>query len=91
MKNGSNFSRGLVPRIFFMHPSFSTIDVRGLEAPEPMLHVLSALEVLPNGKSLEVRIDREPHPLYRILERDGFAHAFQAGEDGFLLTIWHAD
>ncbi|MCG2585935.1 DUF2249 domain-containing protein [Massilia sp. TS11] len=67
-----------------------SIDVRGLEAPEPMLQVLGALEQLPVGECLQVRIDREPFPLYRMLERDGFAHRFSASDSGFLLLIWHA-
>ena len=48
------------------------IDVRGLEPPEPMEHVLDALERLLPGQQLRMLIDREPRPLYRILERNGY-------------------
>jgi uncharacterized protein (DUF2249 family) len=50
------------------------IDVRGLEPPEPMEHVLDALERLLPGQQLRMLIDREPRPLYRILERNGYLY-----------------
>jgi TusA-related sulfurtransferase len=58
------------------------LDVRGLEAPEPLERVLDALSTLPPGGILKMRIDREPRPLYRILERNGYRFQVQAHEDG---------
>lgn len=50
------------------------LDLRKMEAPEPMERVLDALSTLTIGQSLRVLIDREPRPLYGILERNGFVH-----------------
>lgn len=54
-----------------------------------MERILDALAVLPSGAALQVLIDREPFPLYRILERDGCGHRISARDDGrFDLAIW---
>lgn len=58
------------------------LDVSGLLPPEPMEHVLEALAGLPAGHRLQVLIDREPFPLYRILERHGYRHSIDGREDG---------
>jgi uncharacterized protein (DUF2249 family) len=50
------------------------LDVRGLLPPEPLERVLEALDQLTPGKRLRMLIDREPLPLYRILERNGYRH-----------------
>jgi uncharacterized protein (DUF2249 family) len=67
------------------------LDLRGLPAPEPMERVLDALERLPEGQALRVLLPHEPYPLYRLLERDGWAHAaaWQAA-DACLVTIRRA-
>lgn len=65
------------------------LDVSGLLPPEPMERIFEALAALPAGASLQVLIDREPHPLYRMLERDGYRHRIAARDDGrFDLEIW---
>ena len=66
------------------------IDVCGLEPPEPMERVLEALALLEKGQRLRMLIDREPRPLYRILDNNGFEHSTQAQPD-FLyeILIWH--
>lgn len=48
------------------------LDVCGLQPPEPMERVLEALADLKPGQQLRMLIDREPRPLYRILERNGY-------------------
>ena len=48
------------------------IDVRGLCPPEPMERVLDALTALLPGQRLRMLIDREPLPLYRILDRNAY-------------------
>ena len=65
------------------------IDVCGLEPPEPLERVLEALGRLQPGQRLRVLIPREPFPLYRILERNGYAHETKSRED-FLyeVVIW---
>lgn len=54
-----------------------TLDVRGLEPPEPMLRVLEALEHLPKGAMLLVLHERRPLFLYPKLEERGFEHTTQ--------------
>lgn len=51
-----------------------TLDVCGLEPPEPLERVLDALSTLVQGQRLCMLIDREPRPLYGILERNGFVY-----------------
>ncbi len=70
-------------------PREVTIDVRGLAPPEPMECVLDALDDLGAGDRLVVLIDVEPHPLYRALELDGWAHSIAPGTNAtFEVTIW---
>ena len=66
------------------------LDVCGLEPPEPMERVLDALSTLNRGQKLRMLIDREPRPLYRILDNNGYLHSTEARPD-FLyeITIWH--
>jgi uncharacterized protein (DUF2249 family) len=65
------------------------LDVGGLEPPEPMVLILEALDRLEQRQRLRVLIDREPHPLYRVLERNGFAHSISTRPDfRFELLIW---
>ena len=47
------------------------LDIRGLEPPEPLERVLSAIADFGRGDTLRILSDFEPKPLYRILERDG--------------------
>ena len=51
------------------------IDLRGLEPPEPMERVLTALSTLPNGQRLVILMPRKPVPLYKILDRNGYSHS----------------
>lgn len=51
-----------------------TLDVRGLEPPEPMVRVLERLDTLAPGETLVVRHDRRPLFLYPQLEARGFVH-----------------
>ena len=53
------------------------LDVSGLAPPEPLERVLEALSSLAPGRRLCMLIDREPQPLYRILERNGFVYETQ--------------
>ena len=50
------------------------IDVTGLEPPEPLHRTLEALSRLSPGQRLRMLIDREPRPLYRILDRNGYSY-----------------
>lgn len=58
------------------------IDARGWQAPRPFEAVMEALCDLPPGEALRLIIDREPHPLYRALERNGYLHFTSQQADG---------
>lgn len=65
------------------------LDVSGLLPPEPMERILDALAQLPPGGALQVLIDREPFPLFRILDRDGCGYRILPRDDGrYDLRIW---
>lgn len=57
------------------------LDVRGLEAPEPLVRVLEALDKLPLADCLLLKIDCRPQPLFRILERNGYVYEERPGSD----------
>jgi tRNA 2-thiouridine synthesizing protein A len=64
------------------------LDGRGLEPPEPLVRVLAALDTLPAGDSLLLKIDCQPLPLYRILDRNGYVYEERPGNDSlFEITI----
>jgi uncharacterized protein (DUF2249 family) len=66
-----------------------SLDVCELEPPEPMVRVLDALSVLAPDERLAVLIEREPRPLYRILERYGYRHCITPRTDlRYDLLIW---
>ncbi|MEK7877377.1 MAG: DUF2249 domain-containing protein [Pseudomonadota bacterium] len=66
------------------------VDARGLEPPEPMVRVLTALDELPRGELLLMLIPIEPRPLFRVLERNQFAYRCELKPEGhFEVTIWH--
>jgi uncharacterized protein (DUF2249 family) len=58
------------------------IDGRDLLPPEPLQLTLDALETLAPGDDLMLLLYCEPHPLYAMLERDGFRHATSLRDDG---------
>ncbi|HYD95792.1 MAG TPA: DUF2249 domain-containing protein [Noviherbaspirillum sp.] len=65
------------------------IDVCGLEPPEPMERVLDALSTLQPGQRLRVLIPREPFPLYRILDNNGYLHETTSRQDYlYEVLIW---
>jgi len=58
------------------------LDARGLQPPEPLERVLDALDEVTPGKRLRMLVDREPLPLYRILERNGLRYRSTVRDDG---------
>ena len=65
------------------------IDARALAPPEPFVLTMEALEVLGPEEKLLLILNREPHPLYRALERDGYAHQAERTADGTVhILIW---
>ena len=66
-----------------------TLDVRGMEAPEPLERVLETIGDFVPGDRLRLVIDCRPMPLYRILERNGYACSEAPGTDSnYVVTIW---
>lgn len=55
-------------------PREQLIDVRGLEAPQPMVQVLARLDAIGPGDTLVVLHDRRPLFLYPQLDDRGFVH-----------------
>ena len=69
-----------------------TLDVCGLEPPEPLERVLEALSQLKPEQRLCMLIDREPRPLYRILEANGYHYSVNARPDYlYEITIQHKE
>ena len=58
------------------------VDARGLEPPEPFERAMEALANLESGQQFTLLLDRMPHPLLRILDRDGYRHAEALRDDG---------
>jgi uncharacterized protein (DUF2249 family) len=69
-------------------PGDRLLDVRGLPAPEPLELCLQALDELGLTQRLQLLIDREPHPLYAMLERAGFQHDCVLEPPHYRVTIW---
>ena len=66
-----------------------TLDVRGMEAPEPLERVLETIDDFGPGDKLRLIIDCRPGPLFRILERNGYACREAPGRDSnYEITIW---
>lgn len=64
------------------------LDVRGLEPPEPMLHILAAIETVPAGGQLRALTDRKPVHLLAELETRGISHASHEQADGSWLNTF---
>jgi uncharacterized protein (DUF2249 family) len=68
-------------------PAGGTLDVRGLEPPQPMVAVLERLEVLAPGEVLTVVHDRRPTFLYPQLDARGFTHRTEEPEPGVVRIV----
>lgn len=65
------------------------IDARGLEPPEPFVLTMEALDTIGADEKLLLILAREPHPLYRALEINGFTHTTERTADGDIeILIW---
>jgi uncharacterized protein (DUF2249 family) len=65
----------------------ATVDVRGLEAPLPMVRVLEQLDTLAPGATLTVLHDRRPLFLYPQLDERGFRHTTDEPEPGLVRIV----
>jgi hypothetical protein len=65
------------------------LDVSELEPCEPLERTLAASHSLPDGDYLRVIHRREPHVLFPLLEKSGFAsHCRQDGAYGYEIFVW---
>lgn len=70
-------------------PADKTIDARWLEPPEPFVLTMEALQTLGPQEKLLLILTREPHPLYRVLEKDGFLYQSEVTLHGTVeILIW---
>lgn len=60
---------------------FATLDLRGLQPPEPIVRIFDALERAP-GAPLRAILPHEPVPLYGLLRERGFSCTGAARADG---------
>jgi uncharacterized protein (DUF2249 family) len=63
------------------------LDLRGMFPPEPMERVLDALASLLLGQQLRILIEREPHPLFRILEKNNYSYSCTEAEPGLYQVV----
>ena len=63
------------------------LDLRGLFPPEPMERVIDALASVAAGQQIRLLIEREPHPLFRILERNGYNFNCSEVETGLFQVL----
>jgi uncharacterized protein (DUF2249 family) len=72
------------------HPkSKHVVDARYLEPPEPFVRTMELLDTLAPGERMLLLLFREPHPLYRVLQKNGYSHETELVADGtFEILIW---
>jgi len=65
------------------------LDVSELEPCEPLEQALASSQSLAEGDYLRVIHRREPHALFPLLEKSGFAsYCRQGGPSGYEIFIW---
>ena len=70
-------------------PAPVVVDGRNLEPPEPFEQTMEALERLAPGQKVRLLIGREPFPLYRALELNGFSwHTGRTPDGDVEVLIW---
>lgn len=66
------------------------LDVSELEAPDPLVLTLDAVERLQRGEYLRMRHRRFPCLLFENLDQRGFEHRIRRGRDVVCeVFIWH--
>ena len=68
------------------------LDVSQLEPCEPLEQILATIPTLQVGEYLQVLHRMEPHLLYPILTREGYAWLTQSGQTTpIVIYIWRCD
>jgi len=71
-------------------PADIVIDGRDLEPPEPFVKTMETLDQIAPGQKLRLLVGREPFPLFRALELNGFVWQSTHRSDGAVeVLIWH--
>ncbi len=67
-----------------------SLDVQGLEPPQPLERILSELDSLQSDEQLDVTHWREPLLLYPILEQRAWQYKTEYNEKArtYLISIW---
>ena len=66
------------------------VDGRDLEPPEPFVRTMEALDAIEHGQKVLLLLGREPYPLYRALELNGFEWQTTHAADGTVeVLMWH--
>jgi uncharacterized protein (DUF2249 family) len=66
------------------------IDARGLEPPRPFELVMEALCELQPGDGIRLILDREPVPLFRVLDRNGYRYQVRKADGAYEIDITQA-
>ena len=65
------------------------LDTRHLEPPEPFVQTMDALSGMKTGGRLRLLFSREPHPLYRVLQQNGYRYRCELRPEGFFaIEVW---
>ena len=68
--------------------SEQVLDVSALEAPEPLMQAIEALQMLPSGDWLRLYHRMAPCQLYAWMAEQGFASDSRRGKGGCEVFIW---
>jgi uncharacterized protein (DUF2249 family) len=60
----------------------TVIDGREMQPPEPLERTLEALDTLADGDELLLLLYCQPHPLFGVLSKNGYAWSEQLRADG---------
>jgi uncharacterized protein (DUF2249 family) len=60
----------------------TVVDGRQMQPPEPMQRILEALDGLAEGDDVLLLSYCQPHPLFSILKRNGYAWSEGVRDDG---------
>ena len=58
------------------------VDARYLELPEPFVQTMEMLGTLKADEKMLLLLFREPHPLYKVLKKNGHAYEVELVADG---------
>lgn len=58
------------------------IDARLMQPPEPFERVMELIDRVDAGDIIELLLYREPFPLYRVLERNGYTYGASTDSEG---------